>query len=301
MHRIQLAAVVSALAVVAISCADSVTPPDASRPLLAKGGAAKVAICHAAGRADDPKFVPIEVSENAVSAHMGTQGTEQAGHEVDYFITARTPCPPPATPGIVRICKAVLPGIAAGTPFTFVVSGRNIPTQTVTVAAGSCVDLPYRVGTTVNIRENVPTNTVLAGVTLTPGTGTVTGGTVSAISGTNVAQATYTNRSTVAGLLTVCKVAGSGVAAGTPFDFTIGGTAVTIPAGAGPGGGCVSSIRLAAAGPVSVVEGQSFLTTLSSITVSPSNLGSVSLPNRSASATIVPGVETRVTFTNTNP
>jgi hypothetical protein len=304
MRRIVLATVVSTLAAVAISCADAVAPPT-SAPQLAKSGtgaASKVAICHASGRADSPKFHQIEVSANAVSAHLGTHGTERAGHEVDYLVDpAWTPCPPPGL-GTILVCKAVLPGIAPGTPFTFVVTGRNVPTRTVTVPAGGCVPIQYRVGTTVNIREAVPGNTLLTGVSVTPTNAVgpnAPAGSANVIAGIGTATATFTNRSTVAGVLTVCKVAGANVPVGTPFSFVIGGAPATIPAGVGPGGGCISGIRLA--GPVQVVEDPLLGTSLASITVSPQGNAAVSVPNRTANAVVVPGVETRLTFTNTQP
>src|ERR1700674_5005217 len=41
------------------------------------------------------------------------------------------------------------------------------------------------------------------------------------------------------GTLKLCKVAGSGIAPGTPFSFTAGTSSFTVPAGPAPGGTCV--------------------------------------------------------------
>jgi hypothetical protein len=41
------------------------------------------------------------------------------------------------------------------------------------------------------------------------------------------------------GILKICKVAGTGIAVGTPFHFTAGSSPVTVPAGPPPGGTCM--------------------------------------------------------------
>jgi hypothetical protein len=60
--------------------------------------------------------------------------------------------------------------------------------------------------------------------------------------GTYAQQAGYDNWSctiTPVGILKVCKVAGPGIAVGTPFGFTANGNPFQVPAGPAPGGTCV--------------------------------------------------------------
>src|SRR5207244_2428965 len=56
------------------------------------------------------------------------------------------------------------------------------------------------------------------------------------------------------GILKVCKVAGPGIAVGTPFTFTAGSSTFTVPAGPPPGGTCVVGPRFPVGSNVAVVE-----------------------------------------------
>jgi hypothetical protein len=104
------------------------------------------------------------------------------------------------------------------------------------------------------------------------------------------------------GTLKVCKAAGPGITAGTPFSFTANGTAFSVPAGPAPGGTCVVvSPGFPVGTPVHVAE-----TTMppnvavSNITVMvdpPSNVGTIDLANGTADFTMGSGV-TEVTYTD---
>lgn len=306
MRRLTLAAVTVALTAAAgASCRDAAAP---TRPVLTDPSpvqfaraAGEVSICHAAGRADDPKFVEITVSENAATAHLDGHGTPQAGHEQDYVITERTPCPPPETPAQVRVCKVGGAGIPAGTPFSFVVDG-----QPVTVPAGDCVTRTFRVGTRVTVAETVPANTVLAGLTLTPaaaGTTDLEAGTASVVAGTDVVTLTFTNQAVVAGYLKVCKASTGTPAVTGSFAFGIAGvpgvTSVSVPVGQcvfvpGTGG-------LPAGTTVTITEALNANTQLFNITCVPtSGPGSctTNVPARTATVVIAGGITSEVTFTN---
>jgi hypothetical protein len=101
------------------------------------------------------------------------------------------------------------------------------------------------------------------------------------------------------GRLKICKVAGPGIAIGTPFTFNAGGVVVTVPAGPAPGGTCVLGPLFPVGLHVTVFEQIPAGDTVSSITVGPPNRlwSGPSLPNGSVIVTIGPGV-TEVTFTN---
>lgn len=101
------------------------------------------------------------------------------------------------------------------------------------------------------------------------------------------------------GILKVCKVAGVGVAVGTPFTFTAGGTTFTVPAGPGPGGTCVVGPTLPVGSTVTVDEAVPPGHLVSSIAVAPPShlVGAPNLAAGSVDVTIGIGV-TEVTFTD---
>jgi hypothetical protein len=101
------------------------------------------------------------------------------------------------------------------------------------------------------------------------------------------------------GLLKICKVAGLGIAIGTPFTFSIGSSTVTVPAGAPPGGTCVAGPQLTVGSSVTVTEAIPAGDTVSSIVVAPpgSVIGTPNLAGGSVDLTIGSGV-TVVTYTD---
>jgi hypothetical protein len=101
------------------------------------------------------------------------------------------------------------------------------------------------------------------------------------------------------GLLKVCKVAGPGVAVGTPFTFTAGSSTFTVPAGPAPGGTCVVGPSLPIGSTVAVVETIPAGDTVSNITVAPPGqlVGTPNLAGGSVNVTLGSGV-TEVTFTD---
>ena len=141
----------------------------------------------------------------------------------------------------LTVCRFGAPGIPAGTLFTFLLDG-----ETVAVPAGGCVARTYRVGTRVNVAEQIPQGTEVDALTLSPvGTGTVdrAAGIANVVVGIDAATVTFTNRSTTHGAVMVCKVAGTGIRPGTTASFAL--------TGAAPGGTCTSPIVAPAARSVS--------------------------------------------------
>jgi Big-like domain-containing protein len=101
------------------------------------------------------------------------------------------------------------------------------------------------------------------------------------------------------GVLKVCKVAGPGVAVGTPFTFTAGSSTFTVPAGPPPGGTCVVGPSFPVGSVVTVAETIPLGDTVSSITVAPPGQlnGVPNLTAGTVNLTIAAGV-TEVTYTD---
>jgi hypothetical protein len=143
----------------------------------------------------------------------------------------------PVPTGFVQICKAGATTAVTGS-FQFTVSGVSAP---VTVPVGKC-SAPIKVNHgTATVTEVARAGFTLAAVAATPadrlvskdlatGKATVK---VNAGNETSRTTVTFTNKVTPpTGTLRVCKVAGTGVPAGTEFGFTIGTTKATVKAGA---------------------------------------------------------------------
>jgi hypothetical protein len=101
------------------------------------------------------------------------------------------------------------------------------------------------------------------------------------------------------GLLKVCKVAGPGIAIGTPFTFTAGSSKFAVPAGPAPGGTCVIGPTFPVGSNVTVDEDVPPGYTVSSIAVAPPKqlVGTPNLAAGSVNVIIGNGV-TVVTFTD---
>lgn len=100
------------------------------------------------------------------------------------------------------------------------------------------------------------------------------------------------------GQVKICKVAGPGIAVGTPFKFTAGTSGVVVPAGPAPGGTCVLGPTLPVGSGIAVQEYAPSGTAVTAITVEPPNrlLGD-DLGAAVAKVQVGTGV-TEVTFTN---
>ena len=101
------------------------------------------------------------------------------------------------------------------------------------------------------------------------------------------------------GTVQVCKVAGSGIALGTNFTFSVAGTPVTVAARPAPAGTSAAAVA-ATAGNVVITETIPAGTTLSSVTSAPAgSLVSSNLGAGMATVTVVAGAQTTVTFVDT--
>jgi len=309
---------------IVVSCSDASGPDSASLdPTLFSGElqgggwtpsveaagkkAGKIDVCHSG---NGKKYVHISVSANATRAHLGDPETGMGGHSADYRTSELTPCPPPDEPGLVQVCKVAGSGVATGANFSYTVTANGEET-TVTVPAGAgpggtCVDAgSFRVGTDVTVQEVAQPNVNVTGLTVSPegaqvGVSDLANRTAMVVAGVGTTKVTYTNTSTTAGSLVICKVGGTGVAAGTNFTFTVEGQSVTVPAGAAPTGNCGAALVLPAGTPT-VTETAVAGTSVQSITGTPAAPTNINLGARSATVQITSGQETRITFTNTAP
>jgi hypothetical protein len=267
----------------------------------------KVTVCHSG---NGKNYTQITVSVQGAAAHLGESKNGKGGHANDYRVSTNTTCPPPATPSNLQVCKVAGPGVATAANFTFVLAA-NGETKTITVPAGAgpngtCVSGgDYRVGTTVSIHENAQQGISTTGITVSPagaqqGTSDLPGGNATVIIGTGVTTVTYTNRGPT-GSLVICKVAGTGVTAGTNFTFAIPGQTATVAAGAAPNGTCTTTPLTVGAGNVTVTEAATTGVGVTSVTATNGGanvLVSSDLAARTATVTITAGQTTTVTYTN---
>src|SRR5690348_14668330 len=263
----------------------------------------KVVVCHSG---NDSHFTQIDVAPQGARAHLGDPTTGKGGHAGDYRVTDLTPCPPPATPGDLQVCKVAGIGLAAGTSFGFTVTA-NGSTKNVTVAAGpapagTCADGgSYRVGTTVEVAEVGQTGVRTVGIVVSPagaqqGTSDLAGRRATLIVGVGTTSVTFTNNGPT-GTLVLCKVGGTGVTAGTNFNFKVGDQTVTVAAGAGPTGTCSPPVTLAA-GSLNIAESPTAGMVVTTIAGSPTPTNT-SLLLGTATTQINADLETRITYTNT--
>lgn len=151
----------------------------------------------------------------------------------------------PEPPGTVRVCKqgASLP---AGTAFSFTSSVGTVTTP-FTLMRDQCGDFSFPVGTRVIIDENPPAGFAVSQITVDPVSAEAQGrdaveGVVAVTVGSGLVLVTYTNAPVAAapGAVSICKVAGAGVASGTLFPFTATSNGLTTPLSVAADGGCAT-------------------------------------------------------------
>jgi hypothetical protein len=160
----------------------------------------------------------------------------------------------------------------------------------------------------VTILETLPSGTTLTGVSTLPGgllvsSNLAAGSATVTVTGGGQTFATFID--TVlpvlpgTGFLQICKVAGAGVAVGTPVTFSVAGNAITVLAGPAPGGSC-SAPLVVPVGATLITETPSPGTGLSSVTTLPAGLLVASnLAAGTATVMVNTGAQTIATFLNT--
>jgi len=246
------------------------------------------------------------VSSN-LAAGTATVTVTAAGQTIVTFLNAAVPVIPPT--GFLQICKVAGAGIAVGTNFSFSIAGTPAIPVTVpagTAPGGSCSPALVVPPGAALITETLPANTALTSVTTLPA-GSLVSSNLAA--GTATATVTAGGQTIVTfldaavpvvpttGFLQICKVAGSGITVGTNFSFAVaGGTPVTVPAGAAPGGTC-SAAQVVTAGTTLITETLPANTTLTSVSTLPAGLLAASnLAAGTATVTVNAGGQTIVTF-----
>ncbi len=191
------------------------------------------------------------------------------------------------------VCKAAGSGITLGTSFTFTVNG-----QTLVVPAGECVRAgEFDVGSNVTVQETIPSGVQVSSITVGDAATLVSANlaTGTAVVGIGAFHntVTFTNELIPTAALDVCKVAGTGIVAGTNFTFTVNGQTLVVPAGQ-----CVAAGQFPVGSNVTVQETIPSGVQVSSITVGDSaTLVSANLATGTAVVGIGPFHNT-VTFTN---
>jgi len=285
---------------------------------LPPGGACSAALVEPAGSVPIAETLPSGTVLTAVTtlpagllvasdlaAGTATVTVQNGGQTIVTFLDT-IPAVPPTT-GFLQICKAAGAGITVGTNFTFSVAGTPVIVTAGPAPGGSC-SLPLVVPAgPVTVIETLPSATTLTAVTTLPG-GSLVSSNLAAGSATVTVtaggQTIVTFLDSVipilpsTGFLQICKVAGAGVAVGTPFTFSVAGNPLTVLAGPAPGGTCSAPLVMPV-GAALIVESPSAGTVLSSVTTLPAGLLlSSNLSAGTATVTVNAGGQTIATFLN---
>jgi len=170
------------------------------------------------------------------------------------------------------------------------------------INSGIACNVFFQVGSSATLGTGTQlSGNILANTSITLTTNATVSGRVFALNG---AVTLDTNQDSVCrpaaptGTLQVCKVAGAGVIAGTPFVFSVAGTPLTVAAGPPPGGTC-SPLLVESAGTVVITEIIPPGIALTSVSTSPPGaLVSSNLVTGTAIVTATAGTTTIVTFTD---
>jgi copper chaperone CopZ len=286
---------------------------------LPPGGACSAALVEPAGSVSITETLPAGTVLTTVTtlpsgllvasdlAAGGATVTVQNGGQTIVTFVDTIPSVPPTT-GFLQICKVAGAGITVGTNFTFSVGGTPVIVTAGPAPGGSCSAALVEPAGPVIILETLPSGTTLTSVTTLPG-GSLVSSNLAAGSATVTVTAGGQTIATFldaiipilpnTGFLQICKVAGAGVAVGTPFTFSIAGNPVTVLAGPAPGGSCSASLVMPV-GAALIAESPSPGTVLSSVTTLPGGLlVSSNLSAGTATVTVNAGGQTIAMFLNT--
>jgi len=241
-----------------------------------------------------------------LAAGTATVTIQNGGQTIVTFVDT-IPVVPPTT-GFLQICKVAGAGIAVGTDFTFSVAGTPVTVTAGPAPGGSCSLPLVEPAGPVIILETLPSGTTLTAVTTVPDGSLVSSNLAAGEATVTVhagGQTIATFLDTImpvlpsTGFLQICKVAGAGIAVGTPFTFNVAGTPVTVLAGPAPGGSCGAPLVMPT-GSTLIAETPSPSTMLSSVTTLPAGLlVSSNLSAGTATVTVNAGGQTIATFLNT--
>src|SRR5665213_629202 len=187
--------------------------------------------------------------------------------------------------------------------FVFLIgSTRTTASNSAVIASGgSPCNVFFQVGSSATLGTGTQfSGNIFALISITANTGASMSGGSYALNGavtmdTNSAAACQ-------GTLQVCKVAGSGVVAGTNFSFSVTGTPLTVAAGPAPLGTCSTPLVVPSV-PTAITETIPSGTALASVTTTPGAglLISSDLTLGTATVAVNPGGQTTATFVNMVP
>ncbi len=247
--------------------------------------------------------VGLLVSSN-LAAGTATVSVSAGGQTIVTFVDAAIPAP---NTGFVQVCKVAGAGVTVGTNFTFNVAGTPVTVPAGAAPGGSCsTPVTVPAGNAV-VTETIPGGVILAGVSTLPNAALLVSSNLPAGTATVTVVAgiqtivTFIDAAIVppppVGFVQVCKVAGAGVAPGTNFTFDVGGTPVTVAAGAAPGGACAAPVAVppGAAVVTETIPGGTFVAGISTLP-SAGLLVSSNLAAGTATVTVPAGGQIIVTF-----
>jgi hypothetical protein len=228
----------------------------------------------------------VDLNGRSVTAVVSTGAT------TEVRITNRS------TVGALKLCKIAGTGVTAGTSFTFTISGTT--SRTVTIAAGSCELVQTIPEGSIQVTETPPSGVAVSAIACNPGCDQIDVNNATAqltIAGGATSEVDVTNTGTV-GKITVCKNAGTGIATGAEFTFTVtigNGTPFDIQVTAG--GLCTTVKNVPDGVDVTVSERASTAYRIFSIGCNP-GCKSIDLGAGSVVITAAANTEKFVTFTN---
>jgi hypothetical protein len=289
----------------------------------APGGNCSVALLVPAHPSIITETIPVNTTLGAVStlptpgllissnlaAGTATVEVDPGGQTIATFVNT---VPPPPTTGLLTICKVAGSGITPGTTsFSFNAAGTLVNVPAGAAPGGTCsaalvvqANPALLISETLNGYALTAVTTFPAGLLVNSNLGAGTASvTVNAGETTIVTFLNATIPPPLTGYLQICKVAGAGVVALTPFTFTVvGGTPVTVQAGPAPSGNC-SAAQVVTAGQIQITETLPLNTALTSVTTLPTAglLVSSNLAAGTATVMVNTGAQTIVTFLNTSP
>jgi hypothetical protein len=256
-----------------------------------------------------------------IHAGDATAVTAQADAATAYAFLAGETCTTNLT-GVDLGGLTLLPGVycfntSAQLTGTLVLNANGDPNAVFVFQVGST--LTTASGAAVVATGGSPCNVFFqVGSSATLGTGTAFSGNIFALisvtqnTGASMSGGSYalngavtldSNAATACqGTLQVCKVAGSGVVAGTDFLFNAGGTPLTVPAGPAPVGTCSAALTVPSV-PTMITETIPPGTDLASVTTTPGAglLIASNLAAGTATVAVNPGGQTIATFVDTVP
>ena len=145
-----------------------------------------------------------------------------------------------ACQGTLQVCKVAGSGVVEGTNFSFSIAGTPVTVPAGPAPGGTCSTALTVPAVPTTITETIPSGTTLASVSTLPGAGLLISSDLAAGTATVAVNpggqtiATFVDTippPPTTGFLQICKIAGSGVALGTNFTFSVAGTPVTVAAG----------------------------------------------------------------------